>query len=794
MLEYDLIVRNGMIYDGDGGAPFKGDVAVNDDTIMAVGDLGEAHGKIEVNAEGQAVAPGFINMLSWSVESLIEDGLSQSEIRQGVTLEVMGEGSSMGPLNEQMKRDGPGTFLQQGDIQYDVEWATLGEYLEYLARRGVSCNVASFVGTSTLRIHVMGYDDRPADWEKDVIPMRDLVRQAMEEGAVGLSSALIYPPASYADTNELIYLAEIVSAYDGLYISHIRNEGSAILEALNEFHDIVARADVRGEIYHLKLAGQSNWDKLDKVIDFIESCRKDDGLQITADMYPYPYSGTGLASCLPPWVHDGGHTAMIDRLKDPATRERIRREMNQPSLEWENMYLENGPERILLAGFKQDTMKPLTGRYLAEIAMERGTLPEDTLMDLIIEDDSRIFTVYFSMSEDNVKRIMALPWVSFCSDAESQAPEGVFLKSNPHPRAYGAFARILGKYARDEGVMPLEDAIHRLTALPAANLKIDRRGSLKAGYFADMVVFDPAQVHDHATPERPHQYATGMTHVFVNGVQVLKDGEHTGAKPGRVVRGPGYGKKPFRHEYPEKLHPLLEIGDNYNRNYTEFEIGRAYIPDLIRMATDARLHLWEEDRPEYYAPVHAWRRLGQLRTVEAAQPLTQIFSYYRLDAVTELPEVYKMIGTPAIPALKSYLEQSWHDAMSQMQAVACLRTIATSADALMYAVCEGILIEKLKVYETNNPVVNSSLVLALITLESENAAPVIIEAYQSGRVVEEMTGSFQDIQKRLGLRRLTDDERRSMMGEDDTPGGGAKKKPKHKPGLKPKKSKKKKRR
>jgi N-acyl-D-amino-acid deacylase len=536
-----VLLRNGTIYDGSGSAPYRGDLAIEGDVIAAVGDLKSASAKTEIDVHGLAVAPGFINMLSWSVESLIHDGRSQSEIRQGVTLEVMGEGSSMGPLNEAMKRDGPTMFLQQGDIKYDIEWTTLGEYLEFLERRGVSCNVASFVGTSTLRVYAVGYDDRPAT-EEELKLMRDLVRQAMEEGAVGLSSALIYPPASYATTEELIELASVVAEYDGLYISHIRSEGSTFLEALDELLIIAEDAYVRSEIYHLKASGKSNWHKMDEAIRRIEAAQAD-GLPITADMYTYPFSGTGLSTCIPPWAHDGGHKALISRLKDPSTRAKIRQDMLNTSDEWENIYEEMGQDNILLSGFQREHLKPLTGKTLAEVAAMRGTSPEDTLMDLIVEDDSRIFTMYFSMSEDNLRKQVQLPWVSFCSDAESQAPEGVFLKSNPHPRAYGSFARVIGKYVRDEKLISLEEAVRRLTSFPAANLKIERRGSLKEGYFADVVVFDPAKVQDYATPQQPHQYSTGMVHVFVNGVQVLHDGEHTGTKPGRVVRGPGWKKR-----------------------------------------------------------------------------------------------------------------------------------------------------------------------------------------------------------------------------------------------------------
>jgi N-acyl-D-amino-acid deacylase len=535
---YDLILRNGTIYDGSGGAPYQGDVAVQGDTIAAVGDLGDARGTREIDVNGLAVAPGFINMLSWSVESLIEDGHSQSEIRQGVTLEVMGEDTSMGPMSQKMKDDHVRGILGNSDIQYDIEWTTLGEYLEWLENRGVSTNIASFVGSGTLRIHAMGYDDRPPTHE-ELEAMKALVREAMEEGAMGMSAALIYPPAAYASTEEIIELASVVSQYDGMYISHIRGEGSTLLEAVDEFIEIVRRAGVRGEIYHLKSAGPANWPLFDQAIQKIEQAQAS-GLPITADMYPYPYSGTGLDACIPPWAHDGGDEKLRERLKDPAIRERLKKEMGFASDEWENMYQQNRAEKILLSGFRKDHLKPLAGKTLAQVAAERGTPPDDTLMDLLIEDESRIFTIYFTMSEDNVRKAVALPWVSFCSDAQSQAPEGVFLKSNPHPRAYGSFARILGKYVRDEGVIPLEKAVRRLSAFPADNLKIEGRGRLKPGYYADVVVFDPATIQDHATPEQPQVYATGMQHVFVNGVQVLQDGEHTGAKPGRVVRGPGW--------------------------------------------------------------------------------------------------------------------------------------------------------------------------------------------------------------------------------------------------------------
>jgi N-acyl-D-amino-acid deacylase len=534
--EYDIVIRHGTIYDGSGSAPVTGDLAINGDTIAAVGSLDNARGRTEIDATGLAVAPGFINMLSWATESLIADGRSQSDIRQGVTLEVFGEGWSMGPLNEKMKKE---TVEQQGDIKFDIEWTTLGEYLEHLVKRGISPNVASFVGATTVRISVLGYEDRPPTPD-ELNQMRALVRQAMEEGALGVGSSLIYAPAFYAKTDELIELCKAAAPYGGMYISHMRSEGNRLLEAVDELITIARGANIPAEIYHLKAAGQSNWSKIDEVIKKVEAARAA-GLRITADMYTYPAGATGLDAAMPPWVQEGGLKEWIKRLKDPAIRARVKREMTTPTDKWENLFLATGsPDRVLLVGFKNEALKPLTGKTLAEVARMRDKSPEETAMDLVIEDDSRVGTVYFLMSEDNIKKQIALPWLSFGSDAESPAPEGVFLKSNPHPRAYGNFARLLGKYVRDEKVIPLAEAIRRLTSLPAGNLKIDRRGSLKAGFFADVVVFDPAKIQDHATFDKPHQYSTGMVHVFVNGTQALKDGEHTGAKPGRVVRGPGW--------------------------------------------------------------------------------------------------------------------------------------------------------------------------------------------------------------------------------------------------------------
>jgi len=539
---YDVIIRNGRIYDGSGENPFTGDVGIRGDKIVAIGNLAGAKAILEIDARGLAVAPGFINMLSWATDSLIEDGRSQSDLRQGVTLEVMGEGESMGPLNDEMKK---GLRDAQGDIKYKVAWTTLGEYLEYLARRGVSCNVASFMGATTARIHEIGYADRPPT-PKELERMKKLVRQAMEEGAMGVASALIYTPAFYAKTDELIALAKVAAEFDGMYISHLRSEGNDFSGALDEFLRIAREANIRAEIYHLKAAGSNNWPKLDGVIARIETARRS-GLKITADMYPYTAGATGLDAMMPPWVQEGGYEAWAGRLKDPAVRKRLRREIVTPGDRWENFYLSAGtPENILLVGFRNDKLKPLTGKTLGQVARLRGTPPIDTAMDLVIEDGSRVGTIYFLMSEENVRKQIALPWVSFDSDAGSVAPEGVFLKSNPHPRTYGTFARLLGKYVRDEKIISLPEAIRRLTTLPAANLKLDRRGWLKTGYYADVVVFDPAKIQDHATFEKPHQYATGVVHVLVNGVAVIKEGEHTGAKPGQVVRGPGWKPKKVR--------------------------------------------------------------------------------------------------------------------------------------------------------------------------------------------------------------------------------------------------------
>ncbi|HYH45942.1 MAG TPA: D-aminoacylase [Thermoanaerobaculia bacterium] len=541
-MQFDLVIRGGTVYDGSGGAPYVADVAVLKDRIAMIQKTGPnsgrspaVRGKVEIDATGLAVAPGFINMLSWATESLLVDPRAQSDVRQGVTLEVFGEGWSMGPLTPEMKKE---VVKRQADVKFDVTWTTLGEYLEGLTRRGSAVNVASFVGATTVRIHELGYVDRPPTPE-ELERMKGLVRQAMAEGALGVGSSLIYAPAFYAKTDELVALASAAGESGGMYISHMRSEGNRLLESVDELIEIARRAKVPAEIYHLKAAGRGNWGKLDAVVKRVEAARAE-GLRITADMYTYPAGATGLDAAMPPWVQEGGHDKWVERLKDAAVRTRVEREMTTPTDEWENLLLAAGPEQTILVGFKNEQLKPLTGKTLAEVARMRGKSPEQTAMELVVEDDSRVGTIYFLMSEENVKRQVALPWMSFGSDAEAPSTEGVFLKSNPHPRAYGNFARLLGKYVRDEKALPLQEAIHKLTALPAGNLKIRERGQVKTGYFADLVVFDPAAIKDQATFEKPHQYATGVRQVFVNGVQVLKDGEPTGATPGRVVRGPGW--------------------------------------------------------------------------------------------------------------------------------------------------------------------------------------------------------------------------------------------------------------
>tara|TARA_Y100000385_G_scaffold280838_1_gene332632 strand:+ start:780 stop:2477 length:1698 start_codon:yes stop_codon:yes gene_type:complete len=534
--EFDILIKNGMVYDGSGDSPQQVDIGINGNQIVKIGNLNNAKSENVINASAKVVAPGFINMLSWSTESLIQDGRSLGDIKQGVTLEVMGEGWSMGPLNAQMKAN---EKAFQKDIVYDIEWNTLGEYLEYLERKGVSTNVASFVGATTLRMNELEEENR-APTVEELMRMKALARQAMEEGAMGIGSSLIYAPAFYAKTDELIELCKVASEYGGMYISHLRSEGDYWMEAIDELLKIAHDADIAAEIYHLKAGGKANWPKWEKAVAKIDSARAA-GLKITTDMYNYTAGATGLDASMPPWVQEGGYIEWANRLKDPAIRKKVKKEMKDKGDNWENLYFAAGDaSKLKLVGFRNDNLRHLTGKTLAEVAEMRGQDPEDVAMDLVIEDSSRVGTVYFLMSEENVKKQIKIPYMSFGSDAASMAPEPPFTNSSTHPRSYGNFARLLGKYVRDEKVISMQEAIYKLTSLPASNLKIRKRGVLKEGYYADVVVFDPETIADKATFDDPHQFSIGMSHVVVNGEQVLKDGEHTGATPGKVVRGPGW--------------------------------------------------------------------------------------------------------------------------------------------------------------------------------------------------------------------------------------------------------------
>ena len=538
--DYDILIKNGTIADGSGSPTYIGSVGINADTIAAVGKL-KATGRLEIDATDLVVAPGFINMLSWATESLIQNGRSESDIMQGVTLEVFGEGWSMGPLNKNLKKELQ-LPTEQGDIKYDIDWNTLDEYLQSLVRRGISPNVASFIGATTVRINHIGYENR-APTAEELTSMKQMVKEAMEDGALGVGSSLIYAPAFYSSTEELIELSKVASEYNGLYISHMRSEGNRLLQGVDELITIANEADIRAEIYHLKMSGKENWNKYDEVVKKIDSARTS-GLSITTNMYTYIAGATGLDASMPPWVQEGGYEKWAERLQDSKIRRRVLKEMTNPTDEWENlMYSAGTPDNLLLVGFKNDSLRHYTGKTLTQVAKIHGKSPEETAMDLVIADGSRVGTVYFLMSEENIKKQVALPYMSFGSDASSLSPEGVFLNSSTHPRAYGNFSRLLGKYVRDEQIISIEEAVRKLTSLPASNLKIKKRGSLSKGYFADLAIFNPETIQDHATFAKPHQLSTGMIHVFVNGEQVLKNGKHTGAKPGRVVRGPGY-KKP----------------------------------------------------------------------------------------------------------------------------------------------------------------------------------------------------------------------------------------------------------
>jgi N-acyl-D-amino-acid deacylase len=530
--EFDLVIQGGRIVDGTGGPSYLGDVGIRGARIVYVGPPRPMRANQVIDAHGQAVSPGFVNMLSQAQESMIVDGREESDLYQGVTLEVMGEGDSMGPLTDQMAARNES---RESDIKYPINWRTLGQYLQARERAGTSLNIASFVGATTVRDFVLGEGDVQPSPEQ-LQRMRALVRQAMEEGALGVSSALIYTPATFAKTDELAALAAEAGMCGGIYITHMRSEGDRLLEAVDETISIARQSGAPAEIYHLKAGGKSNWPKLDEVIAKVTSARKS-GVRITADMYTYTAGGTGLDAAMPPWVREGGLEAWTQRMQSPEVRARVAKEMDDPHAGYENLYLKAGPDGMILAAFKSEKLKPLTGKSLTEVANMRHESPEDTAMDLVIEDGSRVGVIYFVMSEDNVRKESMLPWMSFGSDGEAPSPEGIFLKSSAHPRAYGNFARLLAKYVRTDKAVTLQDAIHRLTALPAANLSLKDRGLLKEGYFADIVVFDPNKIQDHSTYVKPHQLASGVKDVIVNGQLALSDGIATGAHSGQFVRG-----------------------------------------------------------------------------------------------------------------------------------------------------------------------------------------------------------------------------------------------------------------
>jgi len=537
---YDLVIRGGTVYDGSGKPGILADVGINADTIAFVGELKNAVGKKEINAQGLVVSPGFVNMMSHAEETLILDSRSQSDMKQGITLEVLGE-ASMGPLSPRMKKDQEDFMKRVPDRAYPIDWTSLGEYLESIQRKGISPNVASFVGANTIRIHELGYENR-APKPEELERMKALVKQAMEEGAMGVTTALIYAPDNYSSTEELIELSKVAAAYGGMYISHMRSEGDNILAAVDETIRIAREAKLPAEIYHLKMAGQDNWNKLDSVKAKIDRANQS-GLHISADMYTYTAGATGLDATMPPWVQEGGIGEWIKRLKNPTIRKKVLQEMRTPTNQWENMLRMVGtPDNVLFLGFATDSLKKYIGKRLSEVASAQHKSPQDAIIDLVIHDGTRVETAYFMMKEENIKKQIQLPYVSFGSDAGAPSAEGLFLKYKDHPRAYGNFVRLLGKYVREEKVIPLEEAIRKLTSLPITNLKIKKRGFLQPGYYADVVIFDPEKIADHATFENPHQYATGVVHVLVNGEQVIKEGEHTGAKPGRIVRGPGWKK------------------------------------------------------------------------------------------------------------------------------------------------------------------------------------------------------------------------------------------------------------
>jgi N-acyl-D-amino-acid deacylase len=532
---FTVLIRGGRIYDGTGVAPIEADIGLVGDRVAAIGDLAWMKGRTEIDASGLAVAPGFINSLSWATESIIEDPTAESDLRQGVTLEVFGEGLSMGPLNAEMRRE---LRLRRRDSRYPLDWQSLGEYLEFLEKRGVVPNVASLVGATTVRIHELGHTNR-APTAAELVRMQGLVRTAMTEGALGVGSSLIYAPAAFAGHDELRALALAAAEYGGAYYSHLRSESRHLLSAVDELIDIARATRTHAEIWHFKAAGRDNWPLLAEAINRIESARAE-GLDVGANVYPYLAGASGFDAAMPPWVQEGGHAHWIERLRDPAIREQVVKEIEVMRPEWESLYAAAGSaENVQLLGFRHANLQEYCGLTLAEVAKKRGRTPAETIVDLVLEDDSRVHAAYFMMSEENLRRLISLPWVSICSDEEALAPRDAFLQHSPHPRAYGAFARFLGHYVRDEALIDLPEAIRRLTSLPANNLRLIDRGVLRAGAYADVVVFDPAQIRDLATYARPHQFAAGMRHVVINGQLALRDGVPTGARPGRFVRGPG---------------------------------------------------------------------------------------------------------------------------------------------------------------------------------------------------------------------------------------------------------------
>lgn len=528
--EYDLIIRNGTIYDGSGRLPFEGDVAVKGDRIVRVGPRLPGNAARVIDATGNAIAPGFINAFSHATYSLVTDPLAEADLRQGVTLEILGEGDSPGPFNAeqaaQLRRHVPIPF----------EWRTLGEYLAALEKRGTAVNFAAWVGATTVRANVLGIADvKPTP--DQLIKMRALVRRAMEEGALGLSTALIYVPGSFADTEELAALASEAGRCGGIYVSHMRSEGDHFLEALDELIEIARRSGAPAETFHIKVGAPGNWPKMATALARIRAARAA-GVRITANMYPYSASSTGMTASLPPWVQQGGEDAMRIRLKNPMIRSRVIAEMRDPAPSWENvMNGAGGAKGVVLSSFRNEKLRHFTGKTLAEVAALRGVSAEEAALQLIEEEHGKLYVFYFTMNEDNLRMQVREPYVSFGSDASAMTITPEAMRSGQHPRGFGTFARIFARYVRDEKLLTVQEAVRRLTSLPAANYSLPDRGWLKPGYLADIVVFDPAKIQDRATYRQPFSYAIGVSDVIVNGVPALANGEPTGARAGRFVRG-----------------------------------------------------------------------------------------------------------------------------------------------------------------------------------------------------------------------------------------------------------------